>query len=235
MEHVALGSGRVLVSPGDENRAILDVFMRSPQEYVRQGRVFKPGSRGFAVMAEIGGRVCFIKHYRSRGWIYRVRNAFRPSRAARTFEVTRRLLTLGVPVPAPLFCLEQRRYRLLGEAYLVSEFIDQSINLRQFWDRSDDEARSSVLRRVAEIIGKMHAAGCCHGDLKWNNLLVGTSGSAFRIVLVDLDAASCRPGIGRRRCETDLRRFLRDLAAVDPTGGYRRQFLAEWQRWTSRA
>ncbi len=79
----------------------------------------------------------------------------------------------------------------------------------------------------------MHAAGCCHGDLKWNNLLVKQKGENLQIVMVDLDAASCFRPFSLLRRKADLRRFLRDLAVVDGAAAYQDRFVAEWKRWTT--
>lgn len=235
-EQVASRPGLIiLLSPGAANREVLEAFLPCPEGFLRGGTVFKPGSRGFAVMAVIAGRACFIKHYRCLGWSYRLRNAFRASRAARTWEVSHRLLALGVPVPAPLFCVEERRSRLLGDAYLVTEFVAGSFDLLEYWGRANASAREAVLRRCAEVLGKMHAAGCCHGDLKWHNVLVRVNDESLEIVLVDVDAACCRPRVSRRQAEADLRRFVSDLERADPAGAYRDLFLGEWTRWLKSA
>jgi tRNA A-37 threonylcarbamoyl transferase component Bud32 len=216
----------------DRYRETLDIFLQSPQKFIEEGRVFKPGSRGFAVMAEIGGRACFIKHYRPLGWVYRVRNIFRASRAADTFKTMQHLRTRGVPAPAPFFYLEERRFLTLGDAYLVIEFVDKCVDLQQFWEKCDATGRWAALQLCAEILGKMHAAGCCHGDLKWNNLLVKEENGTLQVVLVDLDAASCFRPFSLLRRKADLRRFLRDLAAVDGAADYQDRFVAEWKQWT---
>jgi len=226
---------RILLTPGDANREVLQAFLPSPQGFLREGRVFKPGSRGFAVMAEIAGRPCFVKHYRCLGWTYRVRNAFRTSRAIRTWEVSHHMLARGVPVPVPLFCIEERQFRLLGDAYLVTEFIDGGLDLQQYWEHATAPAREAVLRRCAEVLGRMHAAGCCHGDLKWNNVLVRGGDGYPEIVLVDVDAACCRVRLNRRRAAADLRRFVSDLERADPAGACRELFLSEWTRWLKSA
>jgi tRNA A-37 threonylcarbamoyl transferase component Bud32 len=235
-EQVASRPGlNIHLSPGVGNREVLEAFLPSPEGFLRGGTVFKPGSRGFAVMAVIAGRACFVKHYRCLGWSYRLRNAFRTSRAVRTWAVSHRMLALGVPVPAPLFCVEERRSRLLGDAYLVTEFVAGSCDLLEYWGRVTAPAREAVLRRCAEVLGRMHSAGCCHGDLKWHNVLVRVIDESPEIVLVDVDAAHCRTRVKRRQAESDLRRFVSDLDRADPSGVCRGLFLSEWERWLKNA
>ena len=45
------------------------------------------------------------------------------------------LLSLGVPTPEPLVCMEERHGRLLGASYLVCPFLEGCHSLFDLWPR----------------------------------------------------------------------------------------------------
>ncbi|BCR05193.1 hypothetical protein DESUT3_22620 [Desulfuromonas versatilis] len=189
----------------------LEALLPDPDLLLGQGEVFKPGSRGFAVKVEIGGRSYFLKAYNCLGWGYRLRNALRRSRALRTWCVNWGFLFRGVPVPRPVLCLEERRFRLLGRSYLLTEFAEGSCNLQQAWATRSGDACVSLLGRVTAVLGDMHRRGCVHGDLKWNNILVAGTAGDEEICLVDLDGGRLPARARFASLRKDLERFLRDL------------------------
>ncbi len=194
-----------------ETQAALEALLPDPDRLLRQGEVFKPGSRGFAVKVEIAGRPYFLKAYNCLGWGYRLQNAFRKSRALRTWCVNWGFYFRGVPVPRPVLCLEERRLRLLGRSYLLTEFAEKTSNLQKVWRSVNDEERRSLLDRVVRVLGAMHRSGCCHGDLKWNNILVRGKTGSEEVCLVDLDGGRLSRQFSPASLRKDFNRFLRDL------------------------
>lgn len=193
-----------------ENAPLLAALLPDPERLLAAGEVFKPGSRSHAVRVEIGQRSYFLKRYNCRGPLYSLRNAVRPSRAWRTWETTLTFQARQVPVPRPLVLLEKRRFRLLGRSYILMDFVAESERLRSLWPQLGEEARKTLLETLGAALGRMHRAGCLHGDLKWDNILVASDGgSGFQ--LVDLDGSRVLKSFRRASAEKDLARFLQDL------------------------
>lgn len=207
----------------------LRALMADPQGALNQGFVCKRGSRGYAVAVRLAGLDCFVKHYRPLGFRYRFLNAFRESRALRAWKVSRHLQALGVAVPRPFFCVEWRRWRLLGDAYLATEFVAGGTDLLTWWENASSAERIPVLAECARVIGTLHARGWCHGDLKWRNLLVKCE-EKVNVVLVDIDAAERCRWLRKRRVTADVARFLRDFQRVSASPAEVDGFLAEWRR-----
>lgn len=205
------GANRILLPSAGANREQMEAFLADPDGCMARGAVCKSGSRGYAVVVELAGLDCFVKHYRRLGFIYVLKNLFRTARAVRTWNVSWKLLKLGIRVPRPIFCIESRRFRLLGDAYLATEFVANGIDLRKFWRGATEEERLVALIKCAEIIGALHAAGWSHGDLKWQNILVVANSADPEIVLVDVDAARRHFWGIKRHALNDVNRFLCDM------------------------
>ena len=107
--------------------AALAFLLPDPDQAFDHARILKPGSRTHVGIVEIAGVRYVLKRYNCRGWGYRIQNAFRRSVAMRTWLVTWQYLVRGIPVPEPLLCLEERRFRLLGRAYILMEFIENAV------------------------------------------------------------------------------------------------------------
>jgi tRNA A-37 threonylcarbamoyl transferase component Bud32 len=192
----------------------LAALLPDPDRIFEQAEIFKPGTRTHAGMVTVAGRRYFLKRYNCRGWLYRLHNAFRRSRAVRTWVSTWGFVARGLPVPQPLLCLEERRFRLLGRSYILMEFAAEKERLVDILPKLDAGSRQDLLAGLGSLLGRMHRLGCLHGDLKWSNILVGPLEDGERdVCLVDLDGSRIlkRPKHGRML--RDLRRFCQDLEA----------------------
>jgi len=195
-----------------EAETALEFLLPNPDQAFVGASILKPGSRTHAGIVEIAGKNYVLKRYNCRGWGYRVGNAFRRSRAVRTWLVNWEYLVRGIPVPEPLLCLEERRCRLLERSYILMEFVDSSCSLRERWGQADGVERVRLGEYFGKHLGKMHRLGMLHGDLKWDNILVEQEMSGEIIRLVDLDGSSTMNPFSRTRASHDFSRFLKDLA-----------------------
>lgn len=195
-----------------EAETALDFLLPNPDRAFASARILKPGSRTHAGVVEIYGKKYVLKRYNCRGWSYRVGNAFRRSRAVRTWLINWEYLVRGIAVPEPLICLEERRCRLLERSYILMEYVDNSCSLRQLWGQAAKVERIRLGELCGQFLGEMHRLGMLHGDLKWDNILVGQPPSAQSLRLVDLDGSSTMNPFSRTRAAHDFSRFLKDLA-----------------------
>ncbi len=135
------------------------------------------------------------------------------SRAARAAAAAARLGAVGIRHPETLAVVERRRLGVVVESFLVTRFLDAAVPLpaampRLRVDRSTRRASAGELGRV---IGRLHASGLDHPDLKHTNLMLGEDG---RITLLDLDALRRvrAPGWrGRVRALGQLEAYASDL------------------------
>jgi tRNA A-37 threonylcarbamoyl transferase component Bud32 len=214
--------------PGVE--ALLDGLLADPDRILEEGQIFKAGNTVRAARVELNGRHYFLKRFNCKGWRYSLKNAFRRSRAVRSWMISWGFRLRGLPVPEPLICLEERRMRLLKRSYILFNFVEDSETLSGVWPRLDSVAREGILARLAFLLGRLHLFGGVHGDLKWNNILVNGQGD---LCFTDLDGSRIvGPGKYRKK-RKDLDRFLVDLAKAQPGNKDQAFFLKCWERWKS--
>lgn len=111
----------------------------------------------------------------------------RGSRAERAERGARVLARAGIAHPATLAVAERRGHARVYESYLLSEFLADAAPLPAIMPqlRSDRRRRRAVARSLGVAIGRLHAAGLDHRDLKHSNLLLRADGS---FALLDLDS-----------------------------------------------
>jgi tRNA A-37 threonylcarbamoyl transferase component Bud32 len=217
----------------DDEARLLERLLPNPDRILDQGMILKDGRTVRAARVDIDGHRYFLKRYNCKGWGYSLRNAFRRSRAERTWLNTWGFLLRHLPVPKPLICLEERHMRLLGRSYVLSEYLEDARPLNRVWEEFDEPYRRAILIHIAMLLGRIHRFGGVHGDLKWNNLLITILNGKPRVIFSDLDGSRMIPAASRLKRIKDVRRFLRDLEERDPTGLYRELFLRTWRRWSN--
>ncbi len=213
---------------------LLDELLDDPDRLLDQGQIFKDGNTVRAARIELNGNSYFLKRFNCKGWGYRFKNAFRRSRAVRSWLVSWGFRNRSLPVPEPLVCLEERRLRLLGRSYVLFEYVEQTESLAKIWSRLGATEKQKLLVRLALLLGRMHLFGGVHGDLKWSNILVRGQ-SDKELFLIDLDGSKIVGPRKYRSKRKDLQRFLVDLINVQQDQNCSTMLLECWERWTSYA
>lgn len=209
----------------------LNVLLPDPDDVLNAGVVLKDGRTVRAAKVQINGQSYFLKRYNCKGNLYRARNAFRRSRAIRTWFATWGLTVRNVPVPQALACLEERRFGLLEKSYILYEYIHGN-RFCDVWPRLDDLSKQRVLSKIAVTIGNMHRFGGFHGDLKWPNILVSEMHGRFHVTLSDLDGSKVFVRLKAQKARKDIVRFLVDLKKTNGNEAFEDSFLRTWCRWS---
>jgi hypothetical protein len=148
----------------------------------------------------------------------------RLSRPQRTWHRAMALLEAGIPTARPLAVLERRRFGLLFESVLITEYLRNAVDLELLLTvrmRELDPQRVFTLKRelaegIAAFIHRVQNAGFVHRDFKALNVIVQWNpeiGDQPRISVVDLDGirrSSAAPSRGH------LRMLMRLNVSVDP-------------------
>lgn len=170
-----------------------------------------------------------------RAWLERLRG----SRAVRAARGADALARTGLAGPETLAIAEARRAGRIEESFLLTRFLAESVPLPVAMPalREDRARRRALARALGEVIGRLHAAGFDHRDLKHSNLLLGADG---RFALLDLDSMipPRRPGLRQRaRALGQLEAYAADLYPWLPRSD-RARFLAGYLErdaaWRSR-
>jgi len=182
---------------------------------------------------DLGGQVVPVAYRRCRP-----KNAWkslcalvRRAQALRNWHMGRALLARGIATAEPLLVYQPRRWRWPRESYLATRWIDGAENLHLWAWRLANAPAHVRLRAAAacatglgRLVGRMHAQGVSHRDLKGANLLVRDADNPPSTWLVDLEGARIRRRLGPRRRAADLARLAVSLEAhpwITPAVAYR--------------
>ncbi len=121
------------------------------------------------------------------------------TRADRSYEVAKGLISRGIPTPEPLGVVHRD-----VESWYVSRRLEGAAQVREWFLQRDDPGRGAprlripleqVLASLGRLARKMHDSGVFFRDFSDGNILVTREGAGFSIWLVDLTRArlGCGP------------------------------------------
>jgi tRNA A-37 threonylcarbamoyl transferase component Bud32 len=191
----------------------LAAALRRPDQLIpAQGPFLKRGNTATVALAHFDSRTYVVKRYNIKSLTHRLSRAFRPTRAARSWQSAHLLSFFGIATPRPVALVEQRLGPLRGRAWFVSEYVEGA-HLREYLrdETLPFEQRRRATESAVALINRMGRARISHGDFKATNLLVTPQGE---IVVTDLDALRrhrTQRGLHRARAR-DLKRLLANWA-----------------------
>jgi tRNA A-37 threonylcarbamoyl transferase component Bud32 len=166
-------------------------------------RVAKRGRRG--VVTCHGDIV--VKERLAPSWSARVRDAVWPRRHAAGYQNAHRLTVREVGTALPL-----AHVRRGGRSWTLYEDLSRLPRLdhlaRAVFLGEERGARASLLEASARWVGRLHADGVYHGDLKGVNVLVEGAPGTYRFHLIDTDHCRFFPAA------VDRRRRIKNLAQL---------------------
>lgn len=127
-----------------------------------------------------------VKRFGWRSPIHRAASLLASPRALRTFRIAWAVQAAGIPTPAPLIAWNPTDG---SNGYFIAEEVEDAISFRRHLETLEgkESARQDALRRLADLVRRLHNTGFLHRDLTLGNFLVTTDGSAIReIFLIDL-------------------------------------------------
>lgn len=144
---------------------------------------------------------CMVKAYRVHGIMRKVASLIKPSRPAREFLAGCFITAQGIPTATPLAFAERRRWGCVSEGLVIVPFIENAIELREFFFSPDIPAGER--HRVAEAFGRLtaeiFARGIFQYDYALNNFLIRREEHG-RLYFIDFEKVQIHsvPSLGQR-------------------------------------
>ena len=173
----------------------------------------------------------YYKEFLPRGPMESVKAAFRGSRATRARQRNDELRQAGFEAPVNMAWgkLPGGREYLFSSAMRgqgVSWWLQSQLTRRE---GEQLQLRRKLLRSLGSFIGRMHASGFIHGDLRTSNVLAEYRDSEFHFALIDNERnAHHDPAPGRAVMRNLMQ--LNMLLPADLSNRDRMRFFCQWRR-----
>jgi tRNA A-37 threonylcarbamoyl transferase component Bud32 len=205
--------GWTIYAASELPRDLLIRLAECPELPLRMGpaETIKAGGSALVVRAclPLGNsmRAVAYKRVLRKNLLKQITQALGENRTFRAFLAGQRLLMLGVATARPLAVIVPSRFDLHSPSWLATEWLDGAEELARFAARlrhrsTGREAPSADAAAVAvgTLLGRMHAAGIAHRDLKPQNIMLRFEGRSHlaKAYLVDLDGIRFVRRIGER-------------------------------------
>ena len=154
-----------------------------------QGQQLSNGLRG-----RIGPQEVYVKHYHRRSPLRRVLAVLGDCDARREMRFAKLLLDNGIPTPQPLACATARRGRFCSAAVEGAQSGDAWHAAAISGGAAGQKLARQAAVALAQMVGKMHAAGLVHRDLHCGNLLVRVHDGRVQLTLMDLHRMAAAAG-----------------------------------------
>ena len=219
-----------------------DWFARDPFAAVESldGEVYRRLEGRRTLRTEIANLPVFVKIHQGVGWGELLKNLVRfrmpVTSALNEWRAIRRLETLGVPTMKALAAGERGRNPARRHSFLITHELAPTRSLEDLtrhWREQPPPLRlkRAVLRRVAQMVGTMHAGGVNHRDCYLCHFLVHEplpdDPREMRVSVIDLHRAQLRERVPRRWRDKDLAALYFSMLPMGLTPRERLRFL----RW----
>lgn len=182
-----------------------------------QGQVYRELEGRRTLRTEVNGKGYFVKIHRGIGWGEIVKNLASARLpvlgAGQEWRAIERLTQAGVPTMTAVAYGERGSNPAQQHSFIVTEELAPTIDLEQLtlsWREQPPlpPMKWALIERVAQMTGRMHAAGVNHRDCYICHFLLHTDRSLqtddFRLSIIDLHRAQLRAVVPRRWRDKDL-------------------------------
>ena len=181
------------------------------------GEVFRQRDGRRTFRCEIGGRGYFVKIHHGIGWGEIVKNLLVGRApilgAGNEWQASHRLTAIGIDTMRAVAFGQRGWNPARRHSFLITEELAPTISLEDFcreWAHQPPPAalKHALIRRVADMAGRMHRAGVNHRDFYLCHFLLHLepqpTAQNMKLSLIDLHRAQSRTQVPRRWRDKDL-------------------------------
>lgn len=155
----------------------------------------------------------YFKQYLYRSFFDFIKHCFRSSRADRAFGAAAMLDKNGFSTPAVVAI--GKNYSRQADKFLITLEVNNTESIRKFISESlaalskeKLKDRRCLICEFGRTVGRMHAAGIYHGDLRLGNVLVKKEGGSWQFFFLDNERT-------RKLWHLSLRLRLKNLVQIN--------------------
>lgn len=190
----AYNGWKIIIS--EENNSLLFGLLkgflssgRPPQDWVKL-----PSSNNSRVYRFcVKGKWYIFKEYLMRDAFDYIKHLFVGSRAYKAWKSGEYLISKGFHTPILVAFGEKKRAFILLRSFLITELVPETAGLYDYAKNTFKspfttdmiKIKRSILRSFGEFIGRLHARGIVHGDIRLNNILIQQSENENIFYLLD--------------------------------------------------
>lgn len=182
-----------------------------------QGQVYRELEARRTLRTEVDGKGYFVKIHRGVGWAEIVKNLVTARLpvlgAGQEWKAIQRLNDAGVSTMTAVAYGERGSNPAQQHSFIITEELAPTVDLEQLtltWIEQPPAPllKRALIRRVAQMTGRMHAAGVNHRDCYICHFLLHTDkpfdADDFRLSVIDLHRAQVRNAVPKRWRDKDL-------------------------------
>lgn len=184
-------------------------LIKSPDKFMANGVFLKKGYGVTVSAVSLNGQQLVVKRYNTKNSLHAIRQAFRQSRASKSWKNAHMLDFYDIPAIKPIALIENRWGFIRRKSYFITAFQAGELCSHFFLaSQHNDHDKADAARRIVATLKNMHHLGVTHGDLKASNLLI----SALHPTLIDLDSTRQHriPFLFNKAEKKDIDRFLKN-------------------------
>jgi tRNA A-37 threonylcarbamoyl transferase component Bud32 len=125
-----------------------------------------------------------LKQYLNRSFFDILKNSLRPCRAQRAFKAGQMLKRYGFFTPDVVAVGKKTFVGIATKNFLITSQVEDSVPLYKMLD-IDISQKQQLIKQFGQTVGRMHAAGIFHGDLRLGNVLVKKDDNRFVFIFLD--------------------------------------------------
>jgi tRNA A-37 threonylcarbamoyl transferase component Bud32 len=125
-----------------------------------------------------------LKQYLNRSGLDVLKNLLFSCRAYRAFKADLMLKQYGFLTPDIVAVGKKTLAGITTRNFLITGHVEDSVPLYKMLDTNISQ-KQQLIEQFGQTVGRMHAAGIFHGDLRFGNILVKTDNGRFVFVLLD--------------------------------------------------
>lgn len=162
------------------------------QNFAGEGELINDGQRNSIKLFVIDGITINVKSFKVPNLINKVAyRFFRKSKAQRSFEYAKTLLTKGIGTPQPIAYVEDAS-ALFGNSFYASEHLDYDLTYRELVENPGYPDHDRILRAFTRFTYELHEKNIEFLDHSPGNTLIQRNNGNYNFFLVDLNRMNFR-------------------------------------------